>query len=587
MPGETRDGYTAKACVGMRDSNGMNVLPVERTGKRPSKELRAAFTESAAVRLFVEKDSFFANYRECISVLATRVAPRSYFPANHFLRGTNVARVRLAGRPLGVSFLLHCSLLAVLVYLPQAIPADASGLSVPKASYKIYYRVPLVNTAKVPLIAPAGPGGRAGSGSLPFRLPKLGSSAIHPNMTIVSNPVHPDNFRQTIYQPSSPPDLKIATDQRVPNIVLGHVLEAPKAPLNPTNSKPAAIDRRAAAIEAPTVSADPSPAGPLMTFLKPTEAHPRLAIPVANGGGPIQRSTSGSAGSSGGSSTDGAGLIALGVDPAAPGTEFSLPGGNRWGQFSVAPPSGSFGSPGGDPNGDVSGGIGDHGSGLGGDSSTGVGSGGSGGGGGNSGTSGPVSVTGSGAGASGTGILDPALPASMVYPVAAPALRIRRNSLIIAAGPMGGGSLNAYGALKCGKIYSVFLPMPGKNWSLQYCDKSAAAQNQSAQASGTFLQMDQPLMPPDFDPDHRFDFKRVAVPAEKSHRSIILKGVIDTDGAVQHLVVYQGVVPEMDEAARIAFSRWHFKPAMKNGKPVEVEILVGIPPATGEDRINR
>jgi hypothetical protein len=38
----------------------------------------------------------------------------------------------------------------------------------------------------------------------------------------------------------------------------------------------------------------------------------------------------------------------------------------------------------------------------------------------------------------------------------------------------------------------------------------------------------------------------------------------------------------MDEAAKIAFSRWKFKPAMRDGKPVPVEILVGVPvEATG------
>jgi outer membrane biosynthesis protein TonB len=35
----------------------------------------------------------------------------------------------------------------------------------------------------------------------------------------------------------------------------------------------------------------------------------------------------------------------------------------------------------------------------------------------------------------------------------------------------------------------------------------------------------------------------------------------------------------MDEAARLAFSRWKFKPAMRAGKPVAIELLVGIPPA--------
>jgi Gram-negative bacterial TonB protein C-terminal len=571
----------------MKESSGMSAPRIERTGKRVPCRVREAFRETRSVHLFVRSESPLTNCVECLSVLATRVAGRSYFPANHFLRATSVAHPQFAGRPMGASFLLHCSLLAVLIYLPQAIPAKASAISESASAYRIYYRVPLLTTAKMPVIAPKGPGGRAGSGSNPLSLPQLGSSAVHPNMTIVSNPARPDNFRQTIYQPSSPPELKIATEQKVPNIVLGHVLDAPKAPLSPNESRPAAANRRAGTVEAPSVSTESHPADPLMTFLKPTEVHPQLAIPAGNGGGPIQRSQSASAGSSGGASAEGARLIALGVDPAAPGTEVSLPGGNRWGQFSVAPPSGSYGSPGGDPKGDIGGGAGDHGSGLGGDTSTGVGSGGSGGGGGNSGTLGPVSVTGSGTSGSAVGVLDASLAESMVYPVAASAIRVRKNTLIIAAGPAGGGSLNAYGALKCGKIYSIFLTMPGKNWSLQYCDESATVPNQSTESGTTFVQMDQAIMPPDFDPDQRFDFKRVAVPAEKAHRSIILKGVIDDKGAVQHLVVYQGVSAEMDEAARIAFTRWHFKPAMKGGKPIEVQILVGIPPASGEDRVNR
>jgi outer membrane biosynthesis protein TonB len=49
------------------------------------------------------------------------------------------------------------------------------------------------------------------------------------------------------------------------------------------------------------------------------------------------------------------------------------------------------------------------------------------------------------------------------------------------------------------------------------------------------------------------------------------------DGIPENLEVYQGVLPEMDEAARAAFSQWRFKPAVRDGKPVPVEILIGIP----------
>jgi len=53
------------------------------------------------------------------------------------------------------------------------------------------------------------------------------------------------------------------------------------------------------------------------------------------------------------------------------------------------------------------------------------------------------------------------------------------------------------------------------------------------------------------------------------------------DGTISDLQVYQGIVPQMDEAARLAFSRWKFRPAQRGGKPVPVEILIGISPEGG------
>lgn len=201
---------------------------------------------------------------------------------------------------------------------------------------------------------------------------------------------------------------------------------------------------------------------------------------------------------------------------------------------------------------------------------------------------GPVSISGEGAaGNGGGGSLDGAHLSAMVFPVEAAAPTLRKNALVISAGPIGGGGTSVYGALNCGKIYSIFLPMPGKNWSLQYCNKLVTDSKTLPEVNSNVIHLDAGLVPPYVDLAQRFDFKRIPVPVEKSHRAIVLKGVIAVDGTVQRLVVYQGVIPDMDEAARIAFSRWHFKPAMRDGKPVEVEILVGIPPLADEDRVNR
>jgi hypothetical protein len=89
------------------------------------------------------------------------------------------------------------------------------------------------------------------------------------------------------------------------------------------------------------------------------------------------------------------------------------------------------------------------------------------------------------------------------------------------------------------------------------------------------------LVPPDPDLATRYDFKRLPVPPGKGQKLIVLKGTMAEDGTISVLEVYQGVVPQMDEAARLAFSRWKFRPAQRAGKPVPLEILVGIPPEGG------
>jgi hypothetical protein len=122
---------------------------------------------------------------------------------------------------------------------------------------------------------------------------------------------------------------------------------------------------------------------------------------------------------------------------------------------------------------------------------------------------------------------------------------------------------------------------------LQYCDRQASKDKMTPDPQSAVIRLSSPLLPPDVDLQHRYDFKRTAVQGPNANHPIILKGIIAADGTVQQLVVYRGVSPVLDEAARIAFGRWRFKPAMRDGKAVAVEILVGIPPASGQDYINR
>ena len=499
-----------------------------------------------------------------------------------YLHTSNVARFHLPGGSLSASFALHCSVILLLIYLPQAIPTKAMAFnSAPTRTERIYYRVPLLDTTRtLPRIAPAGPGARPGTGSKPNQLPALGSTAAHPKITVVSKPARPDNFRQTIYQRSSPPDLRITTELKLPNMVLGNPLEPPKpnVKFDPNNARPTQSNRQFAPEAAPAVALE-NPQTPLMSYLDPSTSQPRLAIPLAGAARPTIKSGNGGATSSAGGGVaapgDGNDLLVIGVDPAGAGSVVDLPPGNRWGEFSISPAGGQPGSPGGVPGGVVGGGSG--GSGAGGDGSTGVGPGGGGGGGGNSGASGALSISGTGGGEA-SGALGSALVASMVYPVPVAALpKLRKNALVVSAGPIGGGGTAVYHALSCGKIYTIFLPMPGANWTMQYCEKGARSKGTTTDSRATVIHLEQALLPPDLDPDSRFDFRRLPVPPGKALKMIVLKGSLQEDGTIEGLQIYQSLVPQMDEAARVAFSHWKFKPALRGGKPVAVDILVGIP----------
>jgi hypothetical protein len=560
----------------------MILFALVQPAKPSQREPRAPFTEWGALQLIVRGESFFANCRDSLAVLASCASlPSSVSPV--YFRRTGFSRAYFRGGSVGASILAHGVLIGLILFSTRLLPAPPPPrISGEYHEERIYYRVPLLDPATLPRIAPAGPGGHPGAGALPVTVPAPWNTAVHPSMTIISKPIHPDNSRQTIYQASSPPELKIQSEQKLPNIVSLPPVQAPKAALNFDIAKPVQNARNLPQTAAPTVEA--AMAAPMTTLLKPSNDQPRLAIPLASDALRLQRPTNAQGSGQQSPSTQPGDIVALGVEPAAPTDQVSLPGGNRWGEFSIGPSGKDPGAPGG-----TSGGAAGAGKGIpgpGGDASVGLGISGAGGGGGNLGGAGTLSIAGPGAGSSSAGRLDPTLPINMVFPVPR-TIATRRNAFVVSAGPVGGGGLNVYGALHCGTIYSIFLPMPGKNWSLQYCEKLAAAQKASTDAPRAVLKLQTPLVPPDVDLTQRFDFKRLPLPIDNSHRSIILQGVIAADGTVQNLVVHQGVLPAMDEAARIAFSRWVFKPAVRDGKPVEVEILVGIPPLTEDDRINR
>jgi hypothetical protein len=172
----------------------------------------------------------------------------------------------------------------------------------------------------------------------------------------------------------------------------------------------------------------------------------------------------------------------------------------------------------------------------------------------------------------------------MVYAIPVATL-LRRNRLVVSAGPMGGGGSNAYGVLPCGKIYTVFLTTEAKPWSLQYCQKVPPSNSAENGTRRTIVHTELPIIPPEA--EERYDFRRVPLPPEKSHKFILLRGTIAEDGKVEQVKVYQGISSVMDPAACLAFKHWKFKPAMRAGKPVRVEVLLSIPMDLPKQEVNK
>jgi len=490
---------------------------------------------------------------------------------------------RVPGRALFASVLLHVLVALLLLRLPMLLFAPEKHLEHRgEQNAVIYYDLGLVHFLKsLPSIQSPGPGGKPGHGDRPDRFPARGSTAFHPKLTIVSNPPRPDNKRQTIIQPASPPDLRITQDLKLPTVLVGNPLAVPKPRLELHLQMPRnAPVRQESKPEAPVLKVYAVPSDFPLALAPATNHSPHLPMPPplallasAHARESVDQTASAGAGDQAGDPSGPSGLLIVGVDPSEVARLLALPPGNQYGAFSVSPAGGQPGSPGGVPGGELGGGTG--GAGTGGDGSTGVGRGTSGGGGGGSGTAGAVTITGgSGADAGAVGSLAYSPPNSSLIPEPT-SPQLRKNPLLVFTGPIGGGGLGVYGALRGGKIYTSFLPMPGKSWVLQYCAAEKPAPKGGPESHNRMVQPDQGLVPPDI--LERYDFQRVPVLEENAEKLIVLQGVIRADGSVAELKLYQGVQPEMDQAAVVAFSRWKFRPALRANQPVAVEILVGIP----------
>jgi len=409
-------------------------------------------------------------------------------------------------------------------------------------------------------------------------LPRSGADAFHPRQTILSQPLKITHPRQALIQPSAPPAPPKMVPQ-MPNIAewaaTSPTPAKPQLRISPTVVAPRVQRRAASDATAPDVAAPERNAGPLTIAPSPlANAQPRLPVNPMSNSAPAQRNVHADAGaapvigpaaSAGDESLHR--LIAISATPGPPAPEVSVPQGNLSARVAISPEGTRAGVPGGFANGaDGNGGSGG--------SAGSAGGAGTNSGGNANGLPAGVSISGgnghSGTAGLGTGNRSKPLILKPMPSTSAPPNLSRTEPIDISKIDPG---LPPEKILSGKEVFTMRVDMPNLTSS-------------SGSWILNFAQMD------DYAPAYQRPKGKLAAPvpvrkvdpkypqlAIKQHidGEVILYAIIRKDGHVDSIQVVRSVDPELDQNAMEALSRWEFRPATREGQPVELEAVIHIP----------
>ncbi len=130
------------------------------------------------------------------------------------------------------------------------------------------------------------------------------------------------------------------------------------------------------------------------------------------------------------------------------------------------------------------------------------------------------------------------------------------------------------------KFYAMTLNMPnlnsaGGSWVIRF----AELDGNGGKGNESKGELTAPVATQKVDPAYPLELMRRNV-----HGTVTLYAVIRNDGSVTDVKVLRGVDDRLDQYARAALAHWRFRPATKNGNPVDLEAVVMIPfrPARGK-----
>jgi TonB family protein len=397
------------------------------------------------------------------------------------------------------------------------------------------------------------------------------ADAFSPKQTILSIPVHVTHPRQTLIQPDAPPEPPKVTPQ-LPNIVQWtENVPKPQLALSAANSTPRMRQRDTRTLDAPEVTEKNT-----VPVIPAPISNPQLQVPVSAASAPTARQRTHEATTApevGGASSESNlhPLIALSATPAPPAPEVSVPQGNLAARISVSPEGGKGGAGGvagssaSAANGAATGAA-NHGA----TSAAGAAAGIAGGNAAAAGTSGSlpaaISISG-GERSSAPGAvrprklnLNPTTPLETESPA-------RRGPMTNVAG------LDPEKILSGKEVYTLNVNLPNLtsasgSWILNFAqldEDDRPGFRPKGQLSGPVpIEKVDPKYPPDMIDEH-------------VRGEVILYAIIRKNGTVDSIQVVHGIEPQLDRNAIEALGQWKFRPATREGAPVDLEAVVHIP----------
>jgi TonB family C-terminal domain len=410
-----------------------------------------------------------------------------------------------------------------------------------------------------------------------------GADAFHPRQRIFTDPAHPNHPRQTLIQPAAPPDApKILPN--LPNMV--HLAQSAQ-PVRPQIEISQKFLKQLRPKER-RVATDPNAAAPEVQVNEQRHADLTLAMNAAGPERPKLQINAGAAPRAAERKQDGATepapdvadqlsspngsgqtLIALSATPGPP-APVAPPPGNLNARVTISPEGKKAGVPGGTPDAKPSNGS----------NGTDHAAGGTSAGNAAAGNSAGVSITGgspkSANTASGLGAGRLSMPSAR--PNYSRADATREEAPAVQGGPPNFATL-APGAkpeaiFARRRVYSMNVNMPNLNsatgsWILNFSEMHTAPTGPPSTSGGEVVEP-APLrkVDPKYPPN--------AV-AENIEGEVVLYAVIRRDGSVDSIQLVKGIDRQLDTNAVRALAQWKFRPAERNGEPVDLEAIVHIP----------